>query len=57
MNSRRISCEVAQIMTTYEFLRAGEVIMRTVRIMSNFTYLEWLQLYLPGMAKFAYFDA
>ena len=28
-------------MTTYEFL---------VRSISNFTYLDWLQLYLSGMA-------
>ena len=26
-------------------------------ILSNFTYLEWLQLYLPGMAQLSYFDA
>ena len=35
-------------MTTYmyEFLRYGEVILSTVRSISNFTYLEWLPLYL-----------
>ena len=54
---RWISCKVAQIMTTYEFLRSGEVILSTVRNIANFTYLEWLQLYLPGMAKLSYFDA
>ena len=47
---RWMSCKVAQIMTTYEFLRCGEVILSTVRSISNSTYLEWLQLYLPGMA-------
>ena len=44
-------------MTTYEFLRSGEVIMSTVRSISNFTYLEWLQLYLSVMAlNFTYLD-
>ena len=37
-------------MITHEFLRYGELILSTVRIISNFTYLEWLQLYLSGMA-------
>ena len=52
-----MSCKVAQIMTTYEFLRSGEVILGTVRSISNFTYLEWLQLYLSGMApNFTYLE-
>ena len=37
-------------MTTYEFLRSGKVILSTVQSISNFTYMEWLQLYLSGMA-------
>ena len=41
---RWISCKVAHI------LRSGEVILSTVRSISNFTYLEWLQPYLSGMA-------
>ena len=45
-----ISCKVAHIMTTYEFLRSGVVILITIRSISNFTYLELLQLYLFGMA-------
>ena len=48
---------VSYVMTTYEFLRSGEVILGTVRSISNFTYLEWPQLYLSGMAKLSYFDA
>ena len=44
-------------MTTYDFLRSGEMILSTVRRISNFTYLECLQLYLSGMAKLSYFDA
>ena len=44
-------------MTTYEFLRSGDVILSTVRSISNFTYLAWLQLYLPGMApNFTYLE-
>ena len=33
-------------MTTYEFIESAEVILSTVRNISNFNYLEWLQLYL-----------
>ena len=41
----------------HEFLRSGEVILSTVRSISNFTYLEWLQLYLSGMAhNFTYLE-
>ena len=63
---RWISCKVAHIMITREFLRYGKVILSTVQNISNFTYLESLQLYLSemapnvtylGMAKVSYFDA
>ena len=37
-------------MTTYEFIESGEVILSTVRSISNFNYMEWLQLYLSRMA-------
>ena len=44
-------------MTTYELLRSEEVILSTVRSISNFTYLEWLQLRLSGMAtNFTYLE-
>ena len=32
-------------MTTYEFLRSGEVIMSTIRCITNFIYLERLNYY------------
>ena len=46
-------------MTTYEFIESGEVILSTVRSISNFNYmyLEWLQLYLLEKVKLSYFDA
>ena len=54
---RWISCKVAHIMTTYEFLTSGELILSTVRSISNFAYLEWLQPYLSGMApNFTYLE-
>ena len=47
---RWISWKVSKGMTTFEFPRSEEVILSTVRSISNFTYLEWIQLYLYGMA-------
>ena len=41
----------------WQNMSSGEVNLSTVRSISNFTYLEWLQLYLHGMDRLSCVDA